>query len=113
MSLSQSAGVKSEQEFAYLKAEALEARAQQRDYDRLMRKRAGLSPFTDNFLAERASLEAVVSTVSADNILREMSKLAVDTLDSNPYMKYADKIRLLEKLEREASALADVRAADL
>ena len=42
-----------------------------------------------------------------------MSKLAVDTLDSNPYMKYADKIRLLEKLEREASALADVRAADL
>ena len=107
------AGVKSEQEFAYLKAEALEARAQQRDYDRLMRKRAGLSPFTDNFLAERASLEAVVSTVSADNILHEMSKLAVDTLDSNPYMKYADKIRLLEKLEREASALADVRAADL
>ena len=54
-----------------------------------------------------------VSTVSADNILHEMSKLAVDTLDSNPYMKYADKIRLLEKLEREASALADVRAADL
>ena len=54
------AGVKSEQEFAYLKAEALEARAQQRDYDRLMRKRAGLSPFTDNFLAERASLGASV-----------------------------------------------------
>ena len=77
-----------------------------------MRKRAGLSPFRDNILAERASLEAVVSDIDKDNVLREMSKMAVNTLDANPYWKYADKIRLLERLEREATVMSGVTAED-
>jgi hypothetical protein len=71
-----------------------------------------LSPFRDNFLAERASLEAVVSDIDKDNVLREMSKMAVNTLDANPYWKYADKIRLLERLEREATVMSGVTAED-
>jgi RNA recognition motif-containing protein len=110
--LMQAAEVESEEEFEFLKKEAVEARAQQRDYERLMRKRAGLSPFRDNFLAERASLEAVVSDIDKDNVLREMSKMAVNTLDANPYWKYADKIRLLERLEREATVMSGVTAED-
>ena len=110
--LMQAAEVESEEEFEFLKKEAVEARAKQRDYERLMRKRAGLSPFRDNFLAERASLEAVVSDIDKDNVLREMSKMAVNTLDANPYWKYADKIRLLERLEREATVMSGVTAED-
>lgn len=101
------AGISSEQEFEFLKNEALEASSQQRDYDRLMRKKAGLSPFTDNYLAERASLEAVIAEIPKENIFYEMSRLALDTLDANPEMKYADKIRLLERLERESRAVAE------
>jgi hypothetical protein len=101
------AGISSEQEFEFLKNEALEVSSQQRDYDRLMRKKAGLSPFTDNYLAERASLEAVIAEIPKENIFYEMSRLALDTLDANPEMKYADKIRLLERLERESRAVAE------
>jgi len=108
--LMEAAGLSSEEEYQILKNEALEARAQERTYERLMRKKAGLSPFVDNFLAERASLEAIVSNVSDDNVLREFSQLAAKTLDANPYWKYSDKVRLLEKLEREASAASGLTA---
>jgi len=101
------AGISSEQEFEYLKNEALEASSQQREYDRLMRKKAGLSPFTDNYLAERASLEAVIAEIPKENVFYEMSRMALDTLDANPEMKYADKIRLLERLERESRVVAE------
>jgi len=33
--------------------------------------------------------------------------MALDTLDANPEMKYADKIRLLERLERESRVVAE------
>lgn len=108
--LMEAAGLSGEEEYQLLKSEALEARAQERTYERFMRKKAGLSPFVDNFLAERASLEAVVSNISEDNVLREFAQMAVKTLDANPYWKYSDKIRLLERLEREASAASEVTA---
>ena len=108
--LMEAAGISSEEEYQLLKNEAIEARTQERVYERLMRKRAGLSPFTDNFLAERASLASIFAGVSDDNVLSEFSKMAVNTLDSNPFWKYSDKVRLLERLEREAGNVSGMTA---
>lgn len=101
------AGITSEQEFEFLKNEAIEAFTQQREYERLQRERAGLSPFRDNFLAERASLAEIVADIPKDNVFHDFAQLALNTLDSNPDWSYAAKKRALALFEKESRYHAD------
>lgn len=57
-----------------------------------MCKCVGLFFFCDNFFVECVLFEVVVFDIDKDNVLREMSKMAVNTFDVNLYWKYVDKI---------------------
>ena len=96
------AGLSTDQEFEFLKKEAIDAYSQQREFERLKRERLGLSPFRDNFLAERASLGEFIADIPKDNVLYDFAQLAWNTLDSNPHWSYASKKKALSLLQKES-----------
>lgn len=95
-------GIRTDAEFDSIKRAALERFAYYKKLDQRQAENKGVSPIGDDFLAERATLQARVAGIHPENPLADFARRAVDTLDGNAGWSYERKTRALDFLARKA-----------